>query len=91
MGGVNAGGGRARLIRAAAAGVLVVDREGIEAMAQETDAETAASLAVRAERCRALARVAYLPMTAQMLVGLAQQLDGEAQRKNDPRHGSEAA
>ena len=60
-------------------------------MAQDTSTETAASLAARAERCRALARVAFLPMTAQMLIGLAQQLDGEAQRKNRPETGSAAA
>ncbi|HUB96612.1 MAG TPA: hypothetical protein VL993_11885 [Stellaceae bacterium] len=53
-------------------------------MAQDSEIETAASLAARAERCRALARVAYLPLTAQMLLGLAQQLDGEAQRKARP-------
>ena len=58
-------------------------------MAQDTKTgETAASLAARAERCRALARVAYVPMTAQMLVGLAQQLDGEAQRQDRLREGS---
>jgi len=50
-------------------------------MVRESDAETAASLKARAERCRALARVAYIPLTASLLIGLAQQLDGEAQRQ----------
>jgi hypothetical protein len=45
-----------------------------------TDAETAASLKARAERCRGLSRVAYVPFTARMLLALAQQLDGEAER-----------
>ncbi|HXQ53208.1 MAG TPA: hypothetical protein VN802_19105 [Stellaceae bacterium] len=44
------------------------------------DAETAASLIARAERCRALSRVAYLPFAAGMLLALAQQLEGEAER-----------
>ena len=60
-------------------------------MAQDTITETAASLAARAERCRALARVAYMPMTAQMLLGLAQQLDGEALRNIRPLDGAAAA
>ncbi len=44
------------------------------------DAETAESLRARAERCRALSRVAVLPFAYYMLEGLAQQLDGEARR-----------
>jgi hypothetical protein len=60
-------------------------------MAQESKAETAASLNARAERCRALARVAYIPWTAKLLLGLAQQLDGEAQRRIQPPSGSAAA
>lgn len=45
------------------------------------DAETAASLKARAERCRGLSRVAYVPFAARMLGALAQQLDGEAERR----------
>ena len=45
------------------------------------DAETAASLKARAERCRNLSRVAYVPFAARMLQALAQQLDGEAERR----------
>jgi hypothetical protein len=71
--------------------VITADKEGCSAMAQDTNTETAASLAARAERCRALARVAYFPLTAQMLIGLAQQLDGEAQRTRRPVEGSAAA
>jgi hypothetical protein len=44
------------------------------------NAETAASLKARAECCRALSRVAYLPFAAGMLLSLAQQLEGEADR-----------
>jgi hypothetical protein len=46
--------------------------------------ETAASLRARAERCRALARVARLPFAAQMLERLAEQFDGEAARLARP-------
>jgi hypothetical protein len=43
-------------------------------------AETAASLKARAERCRHLSRIAYVPFAERMLRALAQQLDGEAAR-----------
>ena len=48
-----------------------------------TDAETAASLKARAERCRGLSRVAHLPFAERMLEALAQQLEGEAERRAD--------
>jgi hypothetical protein len=44
------------------------------------DAETAASLKARAERCRHLSRIAYVPFAERMLRALAQQLEGEAAR-----------
>ena len=43
-------------------------------------AETAASLKARAERCRHLSRIAYVPFAERMLRALAQQLEGEADR-----------
>lgn len=45
------------------------------------DAETAASLIARAQRCRHLSRVVYMPFAARMLSALAQQLEGEAARR----------
>lgn len=47
----------------------------------EPKAETVSSLRARAERCRALSRVAPLPFAAQMLVRLAEQFEGEAARR----------
>jgi hypothetical protein len=44
------------------------------------NAETAASLKARAERCRHLSRIAYAPFAERMLRALAQQLEGEADR-----------
>ena len=46
------------------------------------DAETASSLIARAQRCRALSRVAYVSFSAHMLQLLAQQLEGEAARRD---------
>jgi hypothetical protein len=45
------------------------------------DAETAASLKARAERCRHLSRIACVPFAERVLRALAQQLDGEASRR----------
>ncbi|MGH7091035.1 MAG: hypothetical protein ACREFQ_19215 [Stellaceae bacterium] len=47
----------------------------------EAKAETVSSLRARAERCRAMARLAPLPFAAQMLLRLAEQFEGEAQRR----------
>ena len=70
------------LIRAAQIGVSMTGNRRTFAMALEfrADAETAESLRARAERLRALSRVAVLPFTHAMLQGLAQQLEGEAKR-----------
>jgi hypothetical protein len=49
------------------------------------DAETAASLMARAERCRHLSRIASIPFSVRMLHALAQQLEGEARRTEAAR------
>jgi hypothetical protein len=53
-------------------------------MISDPNTQTAQSLRARAERCRALARVARLPFAAQMLERLAEQFEGEAARALAP-------
>lgn len=49
-------------------------------MTVDPNSQTIAFLRARAERYRALARVARLPFAAQMLERLAEQFEGEAAR-----------